>query len=134
MSRPTILVCDDDPGLRLLLRLTVEPRGYRIVDARDGSSCIELTERLHPDLVLIDAQLPDMSVEAVIGAIRGDPRSRTIPLLVAASSAFEHERDPVDIDGVLVKPFPLERLIEEIERLLASREQPHDGVPLRRLR
>ncbi len=134
MPVPTILVCDDDPGLRLLVRLAVEPRGYRVLDARDGTSCIALAERMRPDLVLIDANLPDMSGSALVAGLRADPGLATIPLLVATASPHALEHDGPQIDGVLVKPFALERLVAEIERLLTRGRLRSPGIGLRRVR
>ncbi|MGZ4411484.1 MAG: response regulator, partial [Gaiellaceae bacterium] len=135
MPLPTILVCDDDPGLRLLLRLAIEPRGYRLVDARDGATCLRLAARLQPDLVLIDMNLPDMSGSAVVAGIRRDPSLSGTPLLVATGSALEPERDLVGelrVDGLLIKPFSLDDLVAEVDRLLARRTLQAGDVRLRR--
>ena len=56
----TILVCDDDPSLRELVRAVLGPR-YRFIEAADGTEALELARELRPDLIVLDVMLPDGS-------------------------------------------------------------------------
>ena len=132
----TILVCEDDPSLRLLFRLTIEPYGYRVVEAGDGRSGIELARSAEPDLVVIDMRLPDCSGVEVVRALRDGPALEKTPILMATGSMQPDDRlaaEDAGVDAFLYKPFNMIRLIAEIEQLLGRREIGDSGLPLRRL-
>ena len=135
-SAATILVCEDDPSLRLLFRLTIEPHGYRVVEAGDGRSGIELARSVEPDLVVIDMGLPDCSGVEVVRALRDGPVLEKTPILMATGSMQPGDRlaaEDAGVDAFLYKPFNMVKLIAEIEQLLGRREIGDPGLPLRRL-
>ena len=132
----TILVCEDDPSLRLLFRLTLEPHGYKVVEAGDGRSAIELARSAEPDLAIIDMGLPDCSGIEVARAIRETPAREKTPILMATGSMQPGDRltaEDAGVDAFLYKPFNMIRLITEIQRLLGKRETVDIGLSLRRL-
>jgi len=132
----TILVCEDDPSLRLLFRLTIEPYGYAVSEAGDGRSGIELARSVAPDLVIVDMGLPDCSGVEVVRAIRGEPALEKTPVLMATGSMQPGDRlaaEDAGVDAFLYKPFNMVRLITEIQRLLGKRETSDPGLSLRRL-
>ena len=132
----TILVCEDDPSLRLLFRLTLEPHGYKVVEAGDGRSAIELARSAEPDLAIIDMGLPDCSGMEVARAIRETPAREKTPILMATGSMQPGDRltaEDAGVDAFLYKPFNMIRLITEIQRLLGKRETVDIGLSLRRL-
>ena len=132
----TILVCEDDPSLRLLFRLSIEPYGYNVVEAGDGRSGIELARSVKPDLVVVDMRLPDCSGIEVVRALRIEPALETTPILMATGSLQPGDRSAAEnsgVDAFLYKPFNMARLIAEIERLLERRETGYPGLSLRRL-
>jgi len=135
-AAPTILVCEDDPSLRLLFRLTIEPRGYQVIEASDGRSGIELARSLEPDLVIVDMGLPDCSGIEVVRAIKEVPALEKTPVLMATGSMQPGDRltaEDAGVDAFLYKPFNMIRLITEIQRLLGKRETSDPGLSLRRL-
>ena len=135
-SAATVLVCEDDPSLRLLFRLTIEPHGYRVVEAGDGRSGIELARSAAPDLVIVDLGLPDCSGVDVVRAIRAEPALEKTPILMATGSMQSGDRlaaEDAGVDAFLYKPFNMVRLISEIQRLLGQRETSDPGLSLRRL-
>lgn len=135
-SAATILVCEDDPSLRLLFRLTIEPHGYRVVEAGDGRSGIELARSTEPDLVVIDMDLPDCSGAEVVRALRNEPLLEKTPILMATGSMQPGDRfaaEDAGVDAFLFKPFNMVRLLAEIERLLGLREAGDPSLPLRRM-
>jgi len=132
----TILVCEDDPSLRLLFRLTIEPHGYRVVEAGDGRSGIELARSAEPDLVVVDMRLPDCSGVEVVRALRVEPVLEKTPILMATGTMQPGDRlaaEDAGVDVFLYKPFNMARLIAEIEQLLERRETGDPSLPLRRL-
>ncbi|MHB8060719.1 MAG: response regulator [Gaiellaceae bacterium] len=132
----TILVCEDDPSLRLLFRLTIEPHGYSVVEAGDGRSAIELALSAEPDLAIIDIGLPDFSGIEVARAIRATPALEKTPILLATGSMGAGDRltaEDAGVNAFLYKPFNMVRLVAEIQRLLGKRETGDLGLSLRRL-
>ena len=132
----TILICEDDPSLRLLFRLTIEPHGYRVVEAGDGQSGIALARSAEPDLVIVDMGLPDCSGTEVVRAIKQEPALEKTPVLMATGSMQPGDRltaEDAGVDAFLYKPFNMIRLITEIQRLLGKRETSDPGLSLRRL-
>lgn len=133
----TILVCEDDPGLRLLLRLAIEPRGYRVVEAGDGDTAILLARNLEPNLVIVDVNLPDRSGIDVTRTLRGEPGLAATPILMTTGSAQPADRlaaEDAGVDAFVRKPFDLHALVDEVERLLTESESYRSALPLRRLR
>jgi DNA-binding NarL/FixJ family response regulator len=91
----TVLIVDDHPTFRATARALLAADGFDVVgEAEDGKSALEAIDRLHPDLVLLDVQLPDMDGFAVAHALRG--RNGIAPVVVLTSS-----RDAADF-GPLV--------------------------------
>ena len=132
----TILVCEDDPSLRLLFRLTLEPHGYRVVEAGDGRSGIELAGTIEADLVIVDLGLPDCNGVEVVRAIRGNPELEKTPILMATGSMLPGDRltaEDAGVNAFLYKPFNMIRLVSEVQRLLGRRETSDPGLSLRRL-
>lgn len=132
----TILVCEDDPSIRLLFRLTIEPHGYRVVEAGDGRSAIELARSVMPDLIVVDMRLPDRNGIEIVRTLRESPAFEKTPILMATGSMQSGERltaEDAGVDAFLYKPFSMVRLVTEIQRLLGRREVGEPGLSLRRL-
>ncbi len=132
----TILVCEDDPSLRLLFRLTIEPHGYRVIEADDGRSGIELARSSAPDLMVIDMGLPDCTGIEVARALREESALERTPILMTTGSMQPGDRltaEDAGVDAFLYKPFDMVRLVAEIQRLLGRRETGRSSLSLRRL-
>jgi two-component system response regulator MprA len=123
MAQPTILVCDDDPGLRELMKVTLGS-GYRFVEAVDGEQALAALAIERPDVVLLDVMLPGYSGLDVLAAIRSDETLRDLPVVVV--SAWQTPADQAaaaeaGADAFLGKPFELDELTVAVERLLERR-------------
>ncbi len=132
----TILVCEDNPSLRLLFRLTLEPQGYNVIEAGDARSGIELARSARPDLAIIDMGLPDQSGIEVARTIKETPGLESTPILMATGSMRPGDRltaEDAGVDSFLYKPFNMIRLVTEIQRLMGERETSDLGLSLRRL-
>ena len=119
-GRSTILVCDDDDGLRELMKVTLGG-GYRYVEATDGEAAISACRTERPDLVLLDVMLPGASGLEVLQTLRRDRGLRDVPVIVV--SAWQSPDDQAaaataGADDFLGKPFELEDLTEAVSRLL----------------
>jgi CheY-like chemotaxis protein len=111
-SRPNVLVCDDEPNLRELIRVSLGP-GYAVHEAEDGEEALALAHALEPELVILDLMMPRLNGFDVLAKLKADPGlARTRILVVTAQPASEEEAREKGADGVIVKPFAPEDLAE----------------------
>lgn len=137
MSRPTlatILVIDDEPDMRALVRVALETiSGVRVLAAADGPAGIQCAKTEQPQLILLDATMPDMDGPAVLAALRAHARTDSIPVVFLTARSRPNEVASLLAHGaaaVLTKPFDpralpgrVARLWEEIQ---AAREKSLD--------
>jgi CheY-like chemotaxis protein len=119
--RRTVLICDDQPALRELVRGVLEIGPYDLHEARDGQEALEQTLQLQPDLILLDLMMPVMTGLEVLEKIRATREVAGIPVIILTASTRTADRDAVErVDGahLLVKPFSPLQLLELVERLL----------------
>jgi CheY-like chemotaxis protein len=116
LNQTSILVVDDEPVVRELLRAALEPAGSRVVEAADGSEAIEVAWREHPDLVLLDVGLPKLSGLDVCRALKTSPEAPRV-LLITGDATAEGLTD-CGADGIVAKPFAPSALLAEVQRTL----------------
>jgi len=115
-----ILLVDDDAEIVESLRLALESNGYNVLVARDGNQGLALSERENPDLVILDMMMPRRSGFLVLEKMR---RTRDTPMRVIMITANEGSRhkayaEMLGVDDYIRKPFPMDRLIESVQRLI----------------
>ena len=114
----TILVCDDDPSLRELVRAVLGPR-YRFVEAADGTEALTLAREDRPDLIVLDVMLPGRSGIEVLEELRSDVDLSMIPVVViTAWSHAEVDAEVAGADRFVSKPFDPDELSSAVEELL----------------
>ncbi len=114
----TILVCDDDPSLRELVRAVLGPR-YRFIEAADGTEALAIAREVRPDLVVLDVMLPGLSGIEVLEALRTDAELReTRVVVITAWSHAELEAQVAGADRFVSKPFDPDELSAAVEELL----------------
>ena len=121
-----ILVIEDDLAFRDLLRLHLRQGGHAVQTAEDPEEGLRSLLETPPDLILLDLDLPYLSGFEVLEALRADPASQRIPVIVVTGHAEDevHERcRTIGIEGFLTKPFKSEHLLQGIARALASRAE-----------
>ncbi|MBH5370802.1 hybrid sensor histidine kinase/response regulator [Bradyrhizobium glycinis] len=118
--RKTILVTDDDPVHRDLLREVLTPLGFILLSAPDGAGCLALAQHCRPDLFLLDISMPAMDGWAVAEALRASGHHQARILMVSASALEAHGAPLAQPfhDGYLMKPIDIPRLLETIRQLL----------------
>ena len=119
MSRPLVLVAEDDFNVRLTLEIVLEDAGFDILLAADGEEALRAIRASHPDVILLDQIMPKLDGKQVLQALRGDPATRDIPVLVLSGM----ERGvPEDWPGAefVGKPFSPEELVRRIRIVLAA--------------
>jgi two-component system OmpR family response regulator/two-component system alkaline phosphatase synthesis response regulator PhoP len=115
----TILVCDDDPSLRELVRAVLGPE-YRYIEAADGTEGLAAAQELNPDLIVLDVMLPGLSGIEVLDAIRGSDSLKDISVVViSAWSHAELDARVAGADRFVSKPFDPDELSRAVEELLA---------------
>jgi len=128
VTAANILVVDDEPQIRRVLRSTLTTRGYVITDAKTGEEALEWVRREPPDLILLDVNMPGMGG---IEACRQIRRVSTAPIIML--TVRNAERDKVlaldaGADDYVVKPFGIEELLARIRASL-RRYSPSDALP-----
>jgi two-component system, OmpR family, KDP operon response regulator KdpE len=128
VSEATILVVDDEPQIRRVMRSTLSVHGYVITEASNGEDAIESVRKNRPDLVLLDVNMPGIGGLEACREIR---RSSDAPIIML--TVRNAERDKVlaldaGADDYVVKPFGIEELLARIRAAL-RRYSPGDAVP-----
>ncbi len=115
-----ILVVDDEPDQRFLLRRIFERAGHEVMEAAHGGQAVESVLRSPPDLVVTDMMMPVLGGAELIRRLRADPDTAEIPLLVVSGDS--HLAGAADM--VLPKPYELDRLVAAATVLLAQKADP----------
>ncbi len=128
MTEINILVVDDEPQIRRVMRSSLSTQGYVVTEAKTGEEALESIRRKRPDLVLLDVNMPGMGG---IEACREIRRSSDAPIIML--TVRKAERDKVlaldaGADDYVVKPFGMEELLARIRASL-RRYSPADKIP-----
>jgi two-component system KDP operon response regulator KdpE len=128
MNSANILVVDDEPQIRRVLRSTLSFRGYTIIEVSSGEEAVDLVGRVKPDLILLDVNLPGMSGIETCREIRRTTDAPIIMLTVRSG-----ERDKVvaldaGADDYVTKPFGIEELLARVRASL-RRHPSADALP-----
>jgi DNA-binding response OmpR family regulator len=129
----TILVVDDQPSVRTLLKDYLTSQGYRVVTANDGQDALFVARHEHPNLVLLDIMMPKMDGYQFLSAFR---RENQVPVIVL--SAKEEETDTVlglelGADDYVIKPFRMRELLARVRAALRRVETPLEPASLLRV-
>jgi DNA-binding response OmpR family regulator len=117
----TVLICDDEPSLRELIRISLDGP-YSFAEADDGEKSLEIARRLRPDVIILDMMMPRLSGLEVLSEIRGDRGLAETPVIVlTAQPSTKEEALRSGADIVMVKPFEPEEITAAVEEVLAGR-------------
>jgi len=128
-----VLVIDDDPPIRKLLRMGLGTQGYDVLDAPTGKAALEQMAS-KPDLVILDLGLPDIQGHELLRLIRG--RDDKVPVVVLSSRGDEAGKvEALDLgaDDYVTKPFGMEELLARIRAALRHQLQVHSERPIFRV-
>jgi len=117
-----ILVVDDDPEIVLMLSTRLSKRGYTVSTASDGHKAIELVKKELPDVVLLDVMMPGKSGWEVARAIKQDPATNAVKIVMVSAIGEKTNEITAPIYGAdahVDKPFEFEHLESVIAGLLA---------------
>lgn len=121
-----ILTCDDEKNIVRLIQVNLERQGYEVVTAYNGRECLEVVEREHPDLIVLDLMMPEMTGFEVLDALKKNPATEHIPVIML--TARTQDQDVLrgwqaGVECYLTKPFNPIELITFIKRIFAVEEQ-----------
>src|SRR5690242_19151687 len=125
-----ILVVDDEPAIRRLLRTSLAANDYRTVEAENGKAALDLVAREKPDLLILDLGLPDIDGLEVIRTIRANS---AVPIVILSSRDDERGKvDALDLgaDDYVTKPFGIDELVARIRTALRHRLQEQGERPI----
>jgi CheY-like chemotaxis protein len=118
----TVLLIDDEDDVREVARLALEmTAGWTVLAAASGAAGVELAAAAAPDAILLDVMMPGMDGPATLAALRADPTTATIPVLLLTAKFQPAERrglEELAVGGVLAKPFDPMRLAEQVSAAL----------------
>ena len=127
-----ILVAEDEPSIVISLEFLLRGAGHDVTVARNGSDALALTEKLRPDLVVLDVMLPVVDGFEVCRRIRGNSATRDTRILMLTARGRQSEMDKglaAGANAYMTKPFATRELLETIASLLAgapsSVQTPH---------
>jgi two-component system KDP operon response regulator KdpE len=133
-SRPAkVLVIDDEPPIRKLLRMGLNAQGYHILEAPNGRTALELLEQ-KPDLIILDLGLPDMQGLDLLRMVRA--RNEGVPIVVLSSRGDEAGKvQALDLgaDDYVTKPFGMDELLARMRAALRHQLQTHGERPIFRV-
>ena len=116
---------EDDQSLRVVIRMVLEQASYEVLEARHGAAALELMEGELPDLVVADLRMPLMSGVELIGRLRSNPKTASVPIVLLSGLLPDPEVTRL-ADAVVAKPFEPADLLAAISGSLNTRggDQP----------
>jgi two-component system cell cycle response regulator DivK len=121
-----ILIIEDNEKNRKLARDVLQVKGYRTVESETAEEGLKLAIEQMPQLVLMDIQLPGMDGITAMKQLKGDPKTKEIPIIAITASAMTHNRSTLlaeGFDGYQTKPISLKEFLGEVNRVLATRKK-----------
>ncbi len=129
MSKKIVLCIEDEDDIRALYRIVLTRAGYDYRYAAGGYEGLEVARAVHPDLIILDLMIPDLNGINILHELSNDPDLRHIPVLIVTVRDMEAERliyqlrdKHANLVGYILKPFPLNLLIEHVDRVLRPAE------------
>jgi CheY-like chemotaxis protein len=120
----SVLIAEDNPVNRELLREILENRGYTVTEAGDGQDALTLVDEIRPDILLLDIGMPVLDGYAVAKKLRENPETVSLPILAITAYAMQGDKEKIlqsGFDGYLSKPIDAGALADEMSRVLGKR-------------
>jgi CheY-like chemotaxis protein len=114
---PRVLVVDDEPPIRELCRVSLELRGFEVVEAVDGEDALAQLRAGRPDVVLLDVMMPKLDGWGTLAAIAEDAELRNVPIVLMTALSDDADRKRAERAGVasfVAKPFDPQELVDAI--------------------
>jgi len=122
MGNKTILIVDDEPDVLTVLKKGLTGAGFDVLTADNGSDALRITHDRHPDIVILDVLMPDISGGSVGLTLQEDPKTKDIPIIFLSctfSDRGTHEKGPLFAGHIrLAKPYDMGELLEAVRQHL----------------
>ncbi len=121
MGKKKILAVDDEPNILMSIEFILEMEGYEVHTARDGEEALEIAERVRPDLILLDVNMPRKDGYEVCRILRGqkDMGDTKVIMLTAKGQTLERKKGlEVGANEYVTKPFSAEDLLDKIRAMI----------------
>ena len=133
MPCPKILITEDEPNLREILRLQLEKAGYDVIEACNGQEALDIAPRELPDLILLDVMMPVMDGYETCRKLRALFATRFIPIIMLTAKTSEADK-VLGLEGgandYVTKPWPVRELMLRVRNVLDWSEQQRSASPL----
>ncbi|MFA6002336.1 MAG: response regulator [Thermoleophilia bacterium] len=116
-----ILIVDDEPSLRTLVRANLEVDGFEVSEAVDGVDAMKILEELRPDLVLLDIMMPGKDGIEVLEDLAADKELSTIPVILLTAKGEQEDLEKgaaLGARGHITKPFDPEQMVRTVKAAL----------------
>jgi two-component system cell cycle response regulator DivK len=130
--RKCILIVEDNPLNMKLFSAMIAAQGYDVLQAGDGVQGLDLARRLHPDLIIMDIQLPHMSGLDVTRNLKTDAATRDIPIIATTAFAMRGDEEMIlasGCDAYMSKPIAISQFLELIETFMLKLPDISEFVP-----
>jgi two-component system phosphate regulon response regulator PhoB len=131
-----VLIAEDEPDVLNLVAASLKTAGYQAIKAEDGESALEQVRSALPSLVVLDLMLPGMSGLEVCKVLKGDPATKTIPIIMLTAKAEEVDRIvglELGADDYVTKPFSPRELVLRVRSILRRANAPQESADVLRL-
>jgi len=118
---PLVLIVEDEPAQLEVLTYNLGSEGFRLDHARDGEEALLITEEIHPDLIILDWMLPNISGIEVCRRLKSRPETRDIPIIMLTARGEEADRVRglrTGADDYIVKPYSVVELVARVRAML----------------
>lgn len=126
-----VLVIEDEADLREVLQYNLAQAGHRPFTAATGEAGLKLAHEVHPEVVLLDLMLPDVSGTTVAKVLRREPETQLVPIIMVTAKGEEIDRIvgfEIGADDYVVKPFSVRELMLRVEAVLRRGRAPEQRV------
>ena len=116
-----ILYVEDNPDNRMLIRRILGAEGYTVHEAANAAKAFEVLETLHPDLILMDINMPEMDGYTLTAKIRSLPNMGTVPIVALTANVMKGDRErslEAGCDGYIQKPIDIDTISSQVERFM----------------
>lgn len=122
-KRPKILVVDDEPDIRQLIKLRLELRKYEVLTAQDGAEAIATAQAAHPDLIMMDVIMPGQNGYATCRQLKDLESTKDIPVVFLTAKGRQDDIMQGTLVGgaaYLTKPFDTQQMLQTVDAVLAE--------------
>ena len=123
-NKGTILYVEDNPDNRLLVKRVLLAEDYSLLEAMDAAEALDVLKTSHPDLILMDINMPDMDGYTLTARIRSLPGFAHVPILAVTANVMRGDKEKTleaGCDGYIQKPLDIDELTREVERFISRR-------------